>query len=98
MLQGHTGRPALPALAELSKVGRHDIPQDSRHGQTGEQPVQHGLRGRFVESVQSLPERGGQPVPRRRGEGRPTGRPGGVLASVLSAARAASAADSPSAR
>jgi len=73
MLHGHAGCLALPALAEVSEVGQHDIPQDGRHGQIGEQPVQHGLRGRFVESVQSLPQRGGQPIPRRRGEGRPGG-------------------------
>jgi hypothetical protein len=73
MLHGHAGRPALPALAELSEIGQHDIAQDGRPGQIGEQPVQDGLRGRFVESVQSLPQRGARPVPRRRGEGRPGG-------------------------
>ena len=42
----------LPALAEVSEVGQHDIPQDGRQGQIGQEPVQHGLRGRLIESVQ----------------------------------------------
>ena len=71
MLQGHAGRPALPALAELSEVGQHDIAQDGRHGQIGQEPVQHGLRGRHIESVQCLPEPGGGLTPCGLGEARP---------------------------
>ena len=71
MLHGDAGRPALPAIAEVSEVGKHDIPQDGRQGQIGQEPVQHGLRGRLVESVQCLPEPGGGLTPCGRGEARP---------------------------
>jgi hypothetical protein len=77
MLYGHAGRPALPALAEVSEIGQHEIPQDGGHGEISEQPVQDSLRGRFIESVQSLPERSGRPILGRRGERRP-GRAGGA--------------------
>jgi hypothetical protein len=36
-------------------------------GQLREEPVQHGLGGRLVESIESLPERAGWLAPRRRG-------------------------------
>ena len=51
--------------------GQHDIPQDGRQGQIGQEPVQHGLRGRLIESVRGLPEPGGGLTPCGRGEARP---------------------------
>ncbi len=57
----------LPALAEVSEIRQHDIPQDGRQGQIREEPVQRGLGGRLVESIESLPERAGWLAPRRRG-------------------------------
>jgi hypothetical protein len=73
MLHGHAGRPALPALAEVSEIGQHEIPQDGGHGEIGEHPVQDSLRGRFIESVQSLPESSGLPIPGRLGQRAPGG-------------------------
>ena len=58
MLGGDAGRPALPALAEISEVGQDHIAQDGRQGQLSHEPVQDGLRGRLVESVQSPAELG----------------------------------------
>ena len=71
MLHGDAGCPALAAIAEVSEVGKHDIPQDGRHGQIGQEPVQHGLRGRLIESVRCLPEPGGGLTPCGLGEARP---------------------------
>jgi hypothetical protein len=95
MLHGDAGRPALPALAE---VGNHDIPKYSRQGQIGEQPVQYGLRGRLAEGVHGLPERGAGSLPAAAATRGPAGRAGAASAPPPSAARAASAADIPSAR
>src|SRR5208283_207792 len=70
VLGGDAGRPALPALAEVGKVGQDDIAQDGRQGQFGHEPVQDGLRGRLVEGVESSAELGERLTARWRGRGR----------------------------
>ena len=69
----------MPALAKISEKGQHDIAQEGRHGEAGQQPVQHGLRGRLVEGVHRLPERGGQFTGRGRGGATGTGGRAGVV-------------------
>ena len=86
--------PALPALAQVCKVGHDHIAQEGRQGQLGHEPVQDGLRGRLVEGVES-PAELSEGLAACGGPGRLGG---GVPGPPASAARAASAADSPSAR
>ena len=57
------------------------MPQDSDQRQVREKPVQYGLRGRFVESVEGLPQGRGKLTHHGRGKvgpgGRREARPGG---------------------
>ena len=96
MHHGDAGRSTFPALPEFGEAGQHHIAQDGRDGQVGEHPVQNGLRGRLVEGVQGLPERGRVPTSHMHGSGR-TGTGDGTGAAIKRGAPA-SAAGSPSAR
>lgn len=58
MFFGDGCRAALPAFAEFVQVGQHHVAQHGLHGELGKQPVQHVLRGRFVEVGQGAAERG----------------------------------------
>ena len=62
------GRPARPTVAEIGEVRHDDIAQGGAQRQVGQQAVEHGLRGRLVERIEGLAQRGHEFVNRRRGD------------------------------
>ena len=54
---GDDGLSALPTLAHRVQIRQHHVPQDRLHGEVGEQPVKHRLRGGFVHLLHCSGER-----------------------------------------
>ena len=71
-------RAASARRGQRGRAARHPAGRPARTDRRAAGPARPcaALRGRLVENVQSLPERGAQPVPRRHGEGRPGGSAG----------------------
>ena len=65
VLGGHPDGALGPAIAEVAQVGHEDLAKGGLHGEVGEQPVQHRLRGGPVELVKRVTQllgESGQPL------------------------------------